>query len=115
MLDKLRQEASALLDQSKRDRYVRGSGCLEQAGALAGGLGSKALIIANNPQQGWKKKILQRVIGSLSEAGIGLVSERTIAGARLGEHHRYSQGGQRPELSRPSHQRSGGLLRGQPG
>ena len=42
MLDKLRQEANALLDQFKRDRYVRGSSCLEQAGALAGGLGSKA-------------------------------------------------------------------------
>ena len=40
MLDKLRQEANALLDQFKRDRYVRGSSCLEQAGC--GERGSEA-------------------------------------------------------------------------
>ena len=44
---------------------------------------TSALIIANNPQQDWNRKILQRVRESLSEAGIGLVSERVIAGVAV--------------------------------
>ena len=44
---------------------------------------TNALIIANNPQQDSNRKILQRVRESLSEAGIGLVSERAIAGAAV--------------------------------
>ena len=73
MIDTLKQQAYRLLKGFKKDEYVNGTGCLDKVGGLAKGLGSKTLIIANNPEKEWKHKILERIIGSLKEAEIDSV------------------------------------------
>jgi alcohol dehydrogenase class IV len=82
VLENLKTKANALLERFKAERYVHGSGCLGTAGELATGLGPNTVIIANHPDRKWKAGVLEAVRSALEGAGIDLVSERVIRGAR---------------------------------
>jgi alcohol dehydrogenase len=82
MLENLKTKANSLLERFKGDRYVHGSGCLEEAGELASGLGSTTVIIANHPDKKWKAEVLDTVRSTLEGSGVGLAWEKIIRGAR---------------------------------
>ncbi|MGB4266813.1 MAG: iron-containing alcohol dehydrogenase [Limnochordia bacterium] len=72
----LTREAKALIEHHGGTGYVFGTGVLDQAGQIAGGLGKNALVVGNDKHT---RIVLERVIQSLAANG---VTARPTLGAR---------------------------------
>ena len=72
----LTREANALIEHHGGTGYVFGTGVLDQAGQIAGGLGKNALVVGNDKHT---RIVLERVIKSLAANG---VTARPTLGAR---------------------------------
>ncbi|GAB1482243.1 iron-containing alcohol dehydrogenase [Treponema sp.] len=78
-MNKSMEKAYALLKDWKGEDYVFGMGVLDRVGALAAKFGRKALVVSNNT---YMKPVLDRVIDSLSAAGVELAGNAVAPDAK---------------------------------
>ncbi|MCF7954151.1 MAG: iron-containing alcohol dehydrogenase [Spirochaetales bacterium] len=74
----LRDKAKQLLKDWKGDSYTFGLGVLNEIGTVAKGFGSKALVVSED----MFKDINDRVLASLKEAGVSVVPDYIVNGAK---------------------------------